>query len=158
MLFLLLTRKIFNSKLIPFNSPKLQVIPTTLDFIHITFQLVPSLLTASNGRLWFLCLFLAELSLQELKFIQTSPAHIAGACFALALWQCGLPPWSQNLSLALHCSLADVRAEVVSLHKCQLLSSTTSLQVVYKRYMKDERMTVARDCPRVLTIDFDVSC
>ncbi len=84
--------------------------------------------------------------------------HIAGACFALGLWQCGLQPWSRDLSLALRCSLADVRSEAVSLHKCQLSSSNTSpLQVVYKRYMKDERMTVARDCPRALTIDFDVS-
>ncbi len=116
--------------------------------------MIPSLLTAAEGRLWFLCLFLAELSLQELKLVQTPPMHIAGACFVLGLWQCGLPPWSQDLSLALHCSLADVRAEVVSLHKCQLSSPTTSLQVVYKRYMKDERMTVARDCPRALTIDF----
>ncbi|CAM9349533.1 unnamed protein product, partial [Chrysoparadoxa australica] len=128
-------------------------VPTVIDFLNVTLELVPSLKELQGGQIKWLANYLAEMSLQDFEQVSKRPSRIAMACLVLALHVSGEEPWPKELRQATNHSLEDLAVVGRQLHEYYLRMLSSDLQVITRRYKKEERKQVANlICPQVISL------
>eukprot|EP01028_Stygiella_incarcerata_P014549 TRINITY_DN981_c0_g3_i1.p1 TRINITY_DN981_c0_g3~~TRINITY_DN981_c0_g3_i1.p1 ORF type:complete len:603 (-),score=205.75 TRINITY_DN981_c0_g3_i1:503-2311(-) len=112
--------------------------PTTIDFL-------PRFLKAAFATplMTVLAHYLAELTLQEYRFVQFPPSLVAASCVCLAHHALSLPVWTKTLEHYTHYSLEDLEACVTELTTVFQLAPHRSLQAVHEKYSHSHLFHVA---------------
>ncbi|RHY28388.1 hypothetical protein DYB32_006009 [Aphanomyces invadans] len=120
-------------------------VPTVLDFLNIYQKMMPPL----QKRTAMLAQYLAELALQEYRFLRYLPSCVATCCLSLALYSIEGYPMTPELQAASRYAYADLKECLVKLQDVYSSAHMNLLTVVKKRYTDVDRCQALTILPAV---------
>ena len=121
-------------------------VPTSHLFVSKLSQMA-----GCDDRTTSFAIYLNELSLMSLDFLQFTPSKVAAASVALARHTLGQTIWPESMSKSSGHSMRDLQACLLMLHQGHTAAELCPQQAIRKKYMDSNLHSVSVIAPAVLT-------
>jgi len=113
-------------------------VPTVLDFVTLFIEISRFHLTIPGNRFAFFCKYMAEISLLNHEFSMTRPSLVATSIIVYSLHVFQSEPWPQELEELSNVELQEIKDVIEEVYRWHSVMFTHQLQVVRKRYLKED--------------------